>query len=203
MLTLYHAPHSRSSRIVALIEELGIRDRIEIRQAKIARRDGTPGDPSTTPHPDGKVPLLVHDGVEIRESNAIALYLTELFPDAGLALPPGHPERGAMLSWLAWYGNVFEPVLVAKFAEIDHPLWHLTFRDMDAAIAYIAKALEDHDYLAGDRYTIADLIVASTFQWAPHFLPDNPRIKAWVERCSDRPAQDFVAQFDAQLTGSS
>ena len=43
MLTLYHAPQSRSSRIVALVEELGIRDQIEIRQAKIARRDGTPG----------------------------------------------------------------------------------------------------------------------------------------------------------------
>lgn len=199
MLTLYHAPQSRSTRIVALIEELGIRDRVEVVPVRIARMDGTPGDPSGNPHPDGKVPLLVHDGVKIRESNAIALYLAELFPEAGLALPQGHPERGALLSWLAWYGNVLEPVVVARFAELDHPLLRLTFRDMDAALAHIGSALADRDYLVANRYTVADLIVASTFQWAPHLIAGNALVEAWVARCTDRPAQRYAAAFDADL----
>lgn len=39
MLTLFHAPHSRSSRIVWLIEELGAE--VDIRYVDIQRADGS------------------------------------------------------------------------------------------------------------------------------------------------------------------
>ena len=199
MLTLYHAPRSRSTRIVALIEELGIRDQVTIIPVGVTRMDGSGGPDPKNPHPEGKVPLLVHDGVEIRESTAIALYLTELFPDAGLALPVGHPERGRMLSWLAWYGDVFEPVVVFTFAELEHPLLYTTFRGMSEAMARLSEGLKDRKWLAGERYTIADLIICSTVQWAPDLLPEDPAIQDWATRCTERPAMRQAADFDASL----
>ena len=200
MLTLYHAPQSRSSRIVALIEELGIRDRVTVETISIARMDGTDSADARNPHPEGKVPLLVQDGVAIRESTAIALHLAELFPQAGLALPVGHPERGLMLSWLAWYGDVLEPVVVFAFGKIEHPLLQLTFRGLREAQARLVDAFTDgRKWLAGNRYTVADLIVASTFQWAPHLIPDDTAVKDWVGRCSSRPSMRLVAEEDARL----
>ncbi len=199
MLTLYHAPRSRSTRIVALLEELGARDRVTIEVVGIPRQDGTGGPDPRNPHPEGKVPLLVHDGVAVWESTAISLYLTELFPDAGLGRPVGAPDRGRLLSWLAWYGDVLEPVIVMTYAQLDHPALTTTFRGMAEAGARLSTALADAPYLMGDDYTVADLICASAFQYAPQLMPDVPGLADWVARCADRPAQAWVQDYEASL----
>ena len=93
MLTLFHSPQSRSSAIVALIEEMGIQDWVEIREVTIPRMDGSGGRDPANPHPDGKVPALVHDGQVITERAAIILHLTSLFPDSGMAPKVGTPSR--------------------------------------------------------------------------------------------------------------
>lgn len=198
MLTLYHAPKSRSSRIVALIEELGIRDRVTVEIVDLKRMDGSGAVDPRNPHPDGKVPLLDHDGVLVWESTAIALHLADMFSEAGLALPVGHPDRGRMLSWLAWYGDVLEPLIVFAFGEIDHPLLQLTFRGLPEAHARLIEAFADgRSWLAGDRFTIADLIVASTFQWAPALAPSDSAVQAWIARCASRPSVRLVEEDDA------
>jgi len=85
MLTLFHAPWSRSSRLVWLVEELGADCRIEY--CDIRRMDGAGAADPKNPHPDGKVPALLHNGALITESAAVALYLTGLHPEAGLGFP--------------------------------------------------------------------------------------------------------------------
>ena len=69
MPTLFHAPRSRSSRIIWLLEELGAD--YELRITDIPRQDGTGAADPANPHPDKKVPALVDDGVLITESIAI------------------------------------------------------------------------------------------------------------------------------------
>src|SRR5262245_16832534 len=98
MLTLHHAPRTRSSRIVWLLEELEAP--YQIQYTTIARADGSGGPDAANPHPDKKVPALVHDGALITESAAIILYLTDLFPEAGLGPRVGDRQRGPYLSWL-------------------------------------------------------------------------------------------------------
>lgn len=112
MLRLYHSPRSRSSRIIRLLIELDVLDQVDIRIVGIHRNDGSGAADPANPHPEGKVPLLVHDGAEIWESNAIILYLTDMFAESGLGRSVGTADRGQYLSWLAWYGNVVEPVIV-------------------------------------------------------------------------------------------
>src|SRR5215510_6052624 len=120
MLTLFHAPLSRSTRFVWLLEELGAD--YQIRYVDISRGDGSGGADPSNPHPDKKVPALVHDGAVVTESAAIALYLTDLHPRAKIGPALGDAQRGAYLTWLAYYAGVIEPVVTIEFAKLaDHP----------------------------------------------------------------------------------
>jgi len=203
LLTLYHAPFSRSTRIIALIHELGLEDRVQIEPVTVPRMDGGGGRDPKNPHPEGKVPLLVHDGAEIWESTAIALYLADLVPEAGLTRPIGVPDRGPFLSWLAWYGGVLEPVIVLTMCEVQHPVLTTTFRGLPEACARLAHALKGRAFLMGDAYTVIDLIIASTFNTLPHLMPENPDIQGWVARCANRPAMKRAAAYDETLMAAA
>lgn len=196
MITLFHSPRSRSTRIVALLKELDALDDVTIEVVSIPRMDGSGRRDPRNPHPDGKVPLIDHDGVLVRESSAIIQYLAELFPKAGLAIPAGHPQRGAYLGWLAWYAGVVEPVLTFEAVGIDHPALARTFRTGAEVKARLAETLRDKPYLLGDRFTAADLLLHSPYAWFGK--PGVPEIDAWVDRCMDRPGARFAAEFDAQ-----
>lgn len=198
MLTLFHSPQSRSTRIVQLIHEMDIADQVEIRCVSIPRQDGSGHRDPANPHPEGKVPLLVHDGAMIRESNAIITYLTELFPQAGLAPVPGAPGRGAFLGWMAYYGNVVEPVMVFNAVDLAHPALDATFRNKTDLANRLAEALDTQPYLLGSTFSAADLLLASPFAWFPAATPEHAGIKAWVERCNARPARAVAAEYDAE-----
>ncbi|MBC7975573.1 MAG: glutathione S-transferase, partial [Myxococcales bacterium] len=108
MITLYHAPNSRSSRFLWLLEELG--QPYTTRIVSIRRGDdaGHPDPAYRKIQPHGKVPAIDHDGTIVFESSAIALYLADAFPEAKLGPPIGDPLRGAFVTWLAYYGGVME-----------------------------------------------------------------------------------------------
>lgn len=201
MLTLIHSPLSRSSRIVTLIDEMGIGDRVKIEAVSIPRQDGSGGADPANPHPEGKVPLLIHDGAMIRETGAIIQYLTDLFPDAGLGRPVGDAQRGAYISWLHWYGSVMEPVMVFEAAGLQHPFLTATFRGAAEVAAKLSAALAHCPYLLGDDYSAADLLVHSPYAWFGDATPDDPAIRDWVARCMARPSVARTTASDAGLMG--
>lgn len=202
MLTFYYAPQTRATRIYQLLDELGALESVAVETVTVPRRDGTGGRDSRNPHPEGKVPTLVHDGEMIWESPAIVLYLTDLFPEAGLGPRPGEKGRGRYLSWLAWYGDVLEPVIHFRFLEIDNPGLTNTFRSYDDAMDRLCTAVAEAPYLVGDRYTGADLLIASTFLWFPDFVPEDAAFNAWLERCADRPAVKRNFEREQRLIGA-
>jgi glutathione S-transferase len=185
VLTLYHSPQSRSSRIVWLLEELG--EPYTVEYVTVRRADGSGGPDPKNPHPDGKVPALVHDGRLVTESAAICLYLTDAFPKAELGPLPGDPQRAAYLTWLFHYAGVAEPALTAKFkgtTETD-PDDKRAFEQLESRLR---GALEAGPYLLGDAFSAADVLYASAFQWAPHLMPQGPPFAAYVGRIATRPA---------------
>lgn len=197
MLTLYHAAPSRSSRIVTLLKELDVLDQVTVRRVSITRQDGSGTPDAANPHPEGKVPLLDHDGSLVWESNAIMLYLTDLFPEGGMGPVVGEPTRGAYLSWLAYYGNVMEPVVHFEMTKIDSPAFKRTFRSAAEMNARIGGALRDRPYLLGERYSAADLLICSVFAFMPQIVPDDSDIRAWIDRCISRPSVAWTTEFDA------
>lgn len=201
MLTFIHAPQSRSTAILSLIEEMGIADRITIRDVTIPRMDGSGGRDAANPHPEGKVPALLHDGVLVTERAAIMLHLTTLFPDAGLAPRVGTPEWGAFATWLAWYQGVMEPVIVLEYAQLTHPVLAVTFRGHAEVAARIRAALDRGPWLMGQDFTAADILVHSPYGWFPEVTPDDLLIRDWVARCIQRPASRRAVAADAARLG--
>jgi glutathione S-transferase len=194
MITLYHAPRSRSTRFLWLLEELGAT--YEVVKVTIRRNDGSGEPDSKNPNPEKKVPTLVHDGVMITESAAICLYLTDLFPDARIGPRIGDPKRGPYLSWLAYYAGVMEPVAVARAVGRGN--------DPGEAAAYeaMSKRLEETltkgPYVLGEQFSGADVLVASAFQWARQLFPEGAVFDAYVARIKERPAlQRSLAKDDA------
>lgn len=198
MLTLFHAPKSRSTRIVSLIEEMGIADHVTIRPINIRRQDGSGARDPDNPHPEGKAPALLHDGALMTESGAIMVYLTTLFPETGLAPRPGTPEWGAYLAWMTWYGSVMEPVLICAAGGISHPYLTASIRGTTEVEARLRAALLKGPWLMGERFTAADILIHSPYAWFRDALPADPLIRDWVERCMARPARLRAMAADMQ-----
>ncbi len=196
MLTLYHSPQSRSTRILWLLEEADAP--YEVKLTNVSRQDGSGAPDPANPHPDKKVPALVDDGVLITESAAICLYVTDRFPDAKLGPAVGDRLRGSYLSWLAYYAGVIEPVVVLEYAGLgDQPFLRRAFRGVDEMKARIAEALRESPYLLGARFSAADLLIASLGQFARQMLPDDPRVDDYMERINARPALARALRRDA------
>ena len=203
MITLYHAPASRSSRFLWLLEEIGAP--YEVKLVSLKRRDGSGAPPPPAYrkiHPHAKVPAIVHDGAVIFESAAVALYLGDAFPGAKVGVPIGDPQRGPYLTWLAYYTGVMEPAYVGKalgFTTINSTTgWAST----DDVFAHIVGALSRGPYLLGEQFTTADVLIGSTlalFKGSP-LMPPNEVVTAYIDRIGKRPAYMRAAGKDADGT---
>ncbi|MDP2763598.1 MAG: glutathione S-transferase family protein [Brevundimonas sp.] len=200
MLTLFHAPRSRSGRIVWLLEEIGVDH--DIRYVDIFRSMTLTGarDPANI-HPDGKVPALLHDGALVTESAAIALYLTDLHPEANLGAPVGAPDRAAYVTWLAWTAGEMEPAFWSKISGATETDPNARAR-YDAAIARLLTALATGPYLMGQRFTAVDVMIASAVAWGREYVPESALIDAWLERALSRPANARAMAKDGAPPGA-
>lgn len=187
-LTLIHAPRSRSSNFLWLLEELG--QPYDIKVVNIRRGDGSGAADAANPHPHGKVPSILHDGTFVHEQTAIALYLTDAFPQAKLGPQVGDPARGAYVTWLAYYSGVAEPAFLSKFLNYDVPRGTAAWVNVEDMMAHVNDALKTNDYLLGPSFSAVDILYAGTFHffWDAPILPKTDVLAAYVKRCTARPA---------------
>jgi glutathione S-transferase len=197
MITLYHRPKTRSSRFIFLLEELGVPYQIKV--VTIKSRDGTGAVDPGNPHPHGKVPAISDDGVKVFESPAIALYLTDKFPEKGLGPLIGDPKRGPYLSLLAYYTGVLEPAFVSKFMNVQVPVGTAGWVPAEDAMPYVMKTLTEGPYILGENFSAADVLYATTFAMfsSSPLVPKSPILDAYVKRCLDRPAYKRAQEKDA------
>ncbi|OBZ93960.1 glutathione S-transferase [Pararhizobium polonicum] len=198
MLTLIHAPRSRSSRIIWLLEELGAE--YDIRYVSIRRRDGSGGPDDDNPHPHKQVPALLHNGALVTESAAVVQYLVELYPGSELGRPVGHPERGAYLSWLAYYAGVIEPAGSAFLSGVaaSNPALLKTYDDM---CMHVIGTLTKQPYLLGSTISAVDLLLVSGLAWMRKLLPDSTVVDHYVQSVTARPALARAREIDAKPDG--
>ncbi|MDO9148771.1 MAG: glutathione S-transferase family protein [Hydrogenophaga sp.] len=191
MLKLYHSPGSNSTRILWLLEELGA-DR-EIVVVKYPRADGSEADPRN-PHPHGFTPALEHDGHLVSETAAIALYLTDLYPEVEVGVPVGHALRGTYLTWLFYQVGLTEPLVYMKGQGLlaqDRVMRGLN----ESMMRHIRHTLQRGPYLLGERFTAADILFMSLFEMARPLLGDCPVIDAYLA-LADRPARRRALALD-------
>jgi glutathione S-transferase len=196
-LTLFHAPQSRSSGALTLLEELGAPHRLHVLNIKA----GEQRQPAYLAiNPMGKVPAIRHGEALVTEQVAVFIYLADLFPKAGLAPAIGDPLRGPYLRWMAFYAACYEPALVDKAMKRDQaPLSMSTYGDWDTMLGAVVGQLSKGPYVLGDRFTAADVLWGGGLGWGRMFgvIPnDEPTIAAYVERVTTRPAFVKVAEQD-------
>ncbi len=197
MITLFHRPKTRSSRFIFLLEELAVP--YEIRIVTTRNRDGTGAVDPANPHPHGKVPALSDDGIIVFESPAIALYLTDRFPETGLGPKIGARERGPYLSWLSYYTGVLEPAFMCKFMDVEVPRGTAGWVAVEEAMPAVIDALTTRPYLLGERFSAADILYGTTFAMFGQspMMPKSPIIEAYVQRIVSRPAYSRAQARDA------
>jgi glutathione S-transferase len=155
-------------------------------------------------NPNGHIPVVDDHGVIVWESMACALYLAQRYSSAeGLSLAVQTPaEQADVLRWTFWAVTECEKdalsVLMHTLAmpadQRKPELAQEAARRLQVPLRVLEQHLQ-HPYLAGERFTVADVCVASVLAWIkpmPELLQDKPRVAAWLQRCLERPAQQQV-----------
>src|SRR5512134_3426394 len=106
MIKLYHAPRTRSVRVLWLLEELGIPFGLETQEYR------PPATPFSQKTPFGKFPSLEDGDTVMFESGAIVEYLLERYGDGRLGPRAGEPGRGEFLQWVHFAEATLMPPLI-------------------------------------------------------------------------------------------
>jgi glutathione S-transferase len=199
-LTLYHAAPSRSSTTLWMLEEVGQPYGIHLLSIK---KGDNREHPYLDVNPMGKVPALKHGDAIITEVAAICCYLADAFPEAGLNIPVGDPQRGPYLKWLFFAPGVIEPAIMDRaFPRVAAPpRAALGYGDFDTAIDVLAKAVTPGPFLMGEKFTAADVVIGSQLRWATIFklIPERKEFTDYVARFAGRPAVKRAQAKDEQL----
>ena len=201
-LTFYHAPNSRSSGVLALLEEIGADYELHVLNLK-AGEQRAPA--YLAVNPMGKVPALRHGDALITEQVAVYLYLADLYPDAGLAPRLDDPLRGPYLRWLAFYGSCFEPAVIDHSMKRDPaPAATSPYGDFETMLRTLTNQLEPGPFLLGSRFTAADVLWGSALAWTTGFglVPSSPAIERYLKAVHSRPALARARARDAELAAA-
>jgi glutathione S-transferase len=198
-ITLFHAPQSRSSGALALLEELHAPYLIHALNMKAGeQRQGA----YLSVNPMGKVPAILHGDVLVTEQVAIGIYLADLFPEAGITPAIGDALRGPYLRWYVFYAACFEPALVDKAMKREPgPAAMTPYGDLATTINVVTAQLSKGPWLLGERFTAADVLWGTALTWMTGFglVEAVPPIKSYVDRWSARPSVKQVARIDVDL----
>ncbi len=198
-IVLFHAPQSRSSGAVMLLDELAAPYDLRVLNMKA----GENREPAyCAVNPMGKVPAILHGDVLVTEQVAIYLYLADLFPAAGLAPGLTDVRRGPYLRWMVFYASCFEPALVDRAMKRDPGARAMSpYGDFDTVMATLTAQLRRGPFMLGQDFSAADVLWGTALNWTTRFglVPETPEIKNYVARIASRPAAQRVAARDAEL----
>ncbi len=195
MMTLYGYPRSRSLRALWALEEAGA-DYRYIR-VNLGAGEGR-REPFLSLNPGGKVPVLVDGDLVLTESMAICTYIGDQVPDKLLIPGCGSRERALYYKWCSFI-----------VTELEQPLWTIARhrfilpRDLRVpavketarhefavAVAVLGKMFPGGEFLLGERFCMADILLVQTLDWAltAGLACEDPLLLDYVENLKRRPA---------------
>ena len=190
-IEIYGSGTNRSTRVIWTADELGLDYKLIATEELIA-------DPELrSSHPQGKIPSAKVGDLMLFESVAICEYLCDIHPNNRLLGESGSVDRAIHTQW-------------ASFAqsEIESYLWHnfqldrnspeansfARVKDLNRGIALsglnvINDHLENSEYFGGSLFTLTDIVVGWTLNWARRLklMEEFPAIKAYLARLMSRP----------------
>lgn len=187
-MRLYHVPASRSTRVLWLLEEIG-----QPYELTVMKGEERQTDEHRRRQPLGRVPVLEDDEGFLFESAALCLHLADLYPDAQLNWPLGTHERALVYQWTVFAMTELEPAIIEarRHREDDPVRAQAGVERFQAAAAAVEQALAGHEYLVGDRFSVADLVCGAVLIIAKDtgLIDELPSIEAYIERLEARPVR--------------
>ena len=199
-LVFYTNPMSRGRIVRWMLEEVGEPYRTEVLDYATTMKAPA----YLAVNPMGKVPALTHGGTVVTEAAAICAYLADAFPQAGLAPPPGDPARGPYFRWIFYAAGPVEQAVTAKSMGLLAPAeksMMAGYGSFGAVMDAMESAVTGRDYLAGDRFSAADVYFGSQVGWGLQFGSIEPRaaFKAYWARLAARLAWARASAIDDAL----
>lgn len=197
-MLLYNSPVSGNCYKVRLLAaQLGIA--LDLHELDVLDRSSRPGTIGNL-SPVLRVPVLVlDDGRPMFESNAIIDYLAEGTP----YMPEDPYERQQVLAWQFFEQYEIEPNLaVARFFrlfDLEPPegLWRQKQEGGRKGLEALERGLTGHEFLVGDRYTVADISLYAYTHVASEGdfdLEPHPWTRAWLERVAGQPGHVLITE---------
>jgi len=196
MMKLYWCPRTRSFTALWLMEETGQPyERVLTDISTGAQRRAE----YLAINPMGKVPAIRHGDVVVTEAAAICAYLADAFPDAGLAPPTD--ARGAYYRWLFFTAGPLEAAVTNRALGVEVPderRGMVGYGDFGRVMDALESAVAGRAYVAGDRFTAADVYVGAQLSFGLRFgsIEDRPAFRAYSERLAARPAAIRAQEID-------
>lgn len=190
-ITLYEVGPSRSKQVRWALLELELEFKaiggLEILHSEELKRV----------NPMGKVPAVLINGEPLFESAAIVTYLADLVPEKNLIAPTGTRERALHLQWVSFALTEMEAYVWSNarntFVLPERERVKALFKQNNKAYMHAArvldKALEDTDYLIGNRFSVTDILVGFVLNWGNGngLLEETPNLQKYLDRLKQRP----------------
>ncbi|MFK7913343.1 MAG: glutathione S-transferase family protein [Pseudomonadales bacterium] len=195
MLRIYHAPITRSLRVIWLCEELALPLDITPVDFSAAYR-ATPEWRAISPI--GKVPVLTDGALRMYESGAMVQYILDRYGDGRLQPQAGTEEHALFLQW-CWFA---ESTLARPLGEIvNHGREFPGERRIDAVVEEmkdraalclepIIETTRNQPYLLGADFSAADVMTGYSLMLAHRLMPERipDALAPYWQRLSERPA---------------
>jgi glutathione S-transferase len=190
-MKLYYSPGacSLSPHIVACEAQLPL----ELVKVDLQSKRTEDGADYLQLNPNGYVPLLVlDDGKKLSEGPAIVQYLADLAPEKSLAPPGGSFERYQLQQWL----NFISTEIHKSFGLLFNPTAPEDAKQLAKSLLYkrlesVAKHLDSHAYLLGERFSVSDAYLFVTLNWGKYVGVDIsrwPSLQRYSATIAARPA---------------
>ena len=195
MLKIYHVTNTRGTRVIWLCEELGL-------PYTVQKIDFSPEYRATqewrTLNPVGKVPVMQDGDVTMFESGAMLEYVLARYGEGRLQPQPDDPAFPAYLQWI-WFA---EATLARPLGEIvNHgrefpgeaaiPAVIEEMQNRSAlCLVAVAEQVEHQDYLLGDKFSAADIMMGYSIMLAEMLIPERvpANLMPYWQRLKERPA---------------
>ncbi len=187
-MKLFWAPQTRSTRAIWMLEEAGVAYELEHVDIRAADREDSAEFRAASPM--GKVPALIDGDAALSESAAICLYLADRYASGSLAPAVDDPLRAPFLYWLMYTPAVVEPAISEHVNKVAPQPQRSGWGDFDTMIRTWEQRLGDREWVLGETFTAADVMLGSSAVFLRMFgmLPASATLEAYADRCMARSA---------------
>ena len=178
MIKIFHAPGSRSVRIIWLLEELGLDYELEV------LKRGEVNEAFIEASPFSKLPTIIDGEVVMSESVAIVQYILQKYGEGRLEPDHDSNQYAEYLQWLNFGESVLiDPIVSILINKVFRPEEHrheYSVQSAEKSFAKMIKTLnsimEGRAYIMGEHFTAADIINGYTLRLADNLqlLPGEP-----------------------------